>query len=145
MNPALLYLLISVALIGTELWIMQFSVFWFMFFGLGALVAALVSWAMPELSMVATTGVFLLASVVISIGLYPVLRKWQRQPSPIAGNDAIGQSAEVTETIAADKPGRVIWSGAEWPAQIADGEATLDVGTTVVIRKIAGIRLIVGR
>ena len=145
MSPALLYLLIAVALIGTELLIMQFSVFWFMFFGLGALVAALTSWAMPELSMFVVTAVFLIASLVLSIGLYPVFRKWQNQPAPIAGNDAIGQTAKVVEAISDENPGKVSWSGVDWPAEIIDGEDSLDIGESVTIKKLEGIRLIVSR
>ena len=145
MTPAFMYLLIAVALIGTELLIMQFSVFWFMFFGLGALVASVVSWLLPELTLVSVTAVFLIASVAFAIGLFPYLKRWQNQPAPIAGNDAIGQSVEVTQAISAEKSGKVMWSGVEWPAQIVDGEPALEVGATVKIRKIAGIRLIVSR
>lgn len=145
MTPAYLYLFVAVALIGTELLIMQFSVFWFLFFGLGALVASIASWALPELSWFAATAIFLGSSLAISALLYPMLKKWQDQPSPIAGNDAIGQSTEVIEAISANKSGKVMWSGVEWPAQVEDSNESFEVGESAAIRKIEGIRLIVGR
>lgn len=145
MSPALFYLLLAVALIGLELLIMQLSVFWFMFIGLGALLTSLVGWIYPEMSWVSATGLFLLASLVISLALYRPLKRWQDKPGPMPGNDAIGQAAEVTEAITNDKAGKVLWSGTEWPAELADNEAAADTGEQVVIRELEGIRLIVGR
>lgn len=145
MSPALIYLLVAVALIATELLIMQFSVFWFMFFGIGALITSIICWFMPDLSWTFSLTIFAVASTLVSLGLYPALKRWQTKPAPIAGNDAIGQSAKVIEAIEADKPGKVEWSGTDWAAELADNEASLAVGDTVVIRKLEGIRLFVGR
>ncbi len=145
MTPALVYLIIAVALIGTELLIMQFSVFWFMFFGLGALLTSLICWFVPELSMASATTVFFFASLIVSAALYPILRKWQNQPGRVAGNDVIGQTATVTQSISVGRNGKVSWSGTDWPAQSAEGEDLMDVGETVKIFKLEGIRLIVGR
>lgn len=145
MTPAFLYLLIAVALIGAELLIMQFSVFWFLFFGLGALITSLICWVAPELSWFSSTLIFIVASLLVSLVLYPILRRWQNKPSPIAGNDAIGQSGVVLEAITSDKQGKVNWSGSEWPAQLADGEQDFAVGDTAIIKQLEGIRLIVGR
>lgn len=145
MSPALFYLFLALGLIGAELLILQFTVFWFFFFGVAALLTSIMCWILPELSWVAATATFLLASIVVSAGLYPMLKKWQNKPAPIAGNDAIGQSAKVVEEIQADRQGKVLWSGTEWPAQLADGQDSLQVGDKVVIRKLEGIRLIVGR
>lgn len=144
MTPALFYLLLALGLIGTELLIMQLSVFWFLFVGLGALAASLSAWLIPSMSWVAVTSVFLVSTIIFSALLYPRLKKWQSKPAPIAGNDAIGQSTTVIEAISADNPGKVIWSGTEWPAQVASGEADLKVGDSAVIRDMRGIRLIVG-
>jgi len=145
MTPAMFYLVVAVALISTELLIMQFSVFWFLFFGIGALVTSLIAWLVPDISWFASTLLFLVASVGVSALIYPKLRKWQNKASPIAGNDAIGQNAEVIEAITQQKNGKVIWSGTDWPAQLAAGEAEFNVGDTAKILKLKGIRLIVGR
>ncbi|NND82780.1 MAG: NfeD family protein [Gammaproteobacteria bacterium] len=144
MTPALFYLLLALALIGMELLIMQLSVFWFLFIGLGALVAALAGWVMPELSWTAVTALFLVSSIVISVALYRPLMRWQNKPAPIAGNDAIGQTVKVVQAISADSEGKVQWSGTDWPARLAAGEEPLAEGQSAVIRKLEGIRLIVG-
>lgn len=143
-SPAIFYLGLAVALIGAELVILQLSVFWFLFFGIGALVAALVSWLIP-LSWLASTSVFFVASLFVAVVLYPLLRKWQNKPSPIAGNDAIGQRVKVIQAVSREKNGKVLWSGSEWNAQLAEGEDELQVGDAGVIVKLEGIRLFVGR
>ena len=145
MEPALFFLLLGLAFIGIELLIMQFSVFWFLFFGLGALISSTVSWLMPELSWTASSTVFLIASIVVSVALYPLIKKWQDKPSAIAGNDAIGQTVSVIEAVTAEKSGRVSWSGSDWAAELADGESPFEAGTTAKIQKLEGIRLFVGR
>lgn len=145
MTPALFYLFVAVGLIGTELLIMQFSVFWFLFFGLGALVTSVVAWLAPELSWFLATLLFLIASLGVSAVLYPMLRKWQDKPSPIAGNDAIGQKVKVIEAISSQVRGKVLWSGSEWPAEVDNSEDSFAKGDSAVIRKLEGIRLIVGK
>lgn len=145
MTPALLFLIIAFGLIATELLIMQFSVFWFLFFGIGAFVTSLLCWLMPEISITLAIGVFVVASLITAAILFPPLKRWQQKPSPLPGNDAIGQKAKVIEAITEGGTGKVVWSGTEWPAQIDSGETALAVGETATIRKLEGIRLIVGR
>jgi membrane protein implicated in regulation of membrane protease activity len=145
MTPAIIFLIIAAILIGTELLIMQFSVFWLMFFGLGALLTSAVCWLMPDLSMAAAVSVFFVSSVVVSGVLYPMLKKWQNKPAPLAGNDAIGKSAIVVGSIPAGGTGKVSWSGVDWSAENAEPSHAFDAGDTVTIQKLEGIRLIVGR
>ena len=145
MSPAMFYLIVAVVLIGAELVIMQFSVFWFLFFGIGALITSIVGWALPDLSWITLTVIFLGASIAITLALYPMLRKWQNKPAPIAGNDAIGQRVKVTKPISADNQGEVTWSGSKWPAQVDNTSDTFEAGDTAVIRRLEGIRLIVGK
>jgi membrane protein implicated in regulation of membrane protease activity len=145
MTPAILYLLIAVGLIGTELLIMQLTVFWFLFFGLGAIITALLCWFMPELSWFWSTMVFLLSSIGVSAALFPIFRKMQSGPSPLSGNDAIGQTAKVSKDISSNEPGKVIWSGTEWPAQTQNEQDSFAVGETVIIRELEGIRIIVSK
>lgn len=144
-SPAVFYLIVAVALIGAELVIMQFSAFWFLFFGLGALVASVVGWVVPDLSWFASTVIFLVASIAIALALYPMLKKWQNKPAPIAGNDAIGQNVKVLKVISAESQGTVTWSGSKWPAQVDNADDVFNAGDTAVIRRIEGIRLIVGK
>ena len=144
-SPSMFYLLMAVVLIGAELLIMQFSVFWFLFFGTGAAIASIVGWFYPEISWAWSTGLFLIASLATAGLLYPPLRKWQSKPGEIAGNDAIGQSVKVIEPILPDQEGKVLWSGADWPAKLAEGESAIEVGQNAVIKKLEGIRLFVGK
>ncbi len=144
MSPAFMFLLIALGLVATELLIMQFSVFWFLFFGIGALVTSLVCWLLPELGWTAAWGLFFVSSLLTSFVLFRPLRRWQAQPSPLAGNDAIGQIGDVIEAIEAGGEGKVSWSGAEWPARAESGE-TFAVGDKATIRALDGISLIVGR
>jgi membrane protein implicated in regulation of membrane protease activity len=145
MAPAFFFLLLALALIGTELLIMQLSVFWFLFIGLGALIASLAAWLIPEMSWSVATGIFIVSSVLVSAVLYPFLKKWQDQPAVIPGNDAIGQKVKVIAAISTDKDGRVSWSGTDWSAQLAEGEAAFELGESAIIRRLTGIHLIVGR
>lgn len=145
MSPAMFYLIVAVALIGAELIIMQFSVFWFLFFGIGALVASIAAGVLPDLSWLASTVIFLIASISTALAFYPMLKKWQNKPAPIAGNDAIGQKVKVLKDISAHNQGEVTWSGSKWPAQVDNADDEFNVGDTAVIRRLEGIRLIVGK
>ena len=145
MSPAMFYLVVAVALIGAELIIMQFSVFWFLFFGIGALIASLVGWVYPDLSWTWSTGIFLVGSLATAALLFRPLKKWQAAPGAIAGNDAIGQSVKVIESITLEGEGKVLWSGSDWPAKLAEGEEAIGSGEHAVIKKLEGIRLIVGK
>ena len=143
-SPAVFYLGLAVALIGAELLIMQLSVFWFLFFGVGALIVAIASWFIP-LTWFASTSLFLLSSLLIALLLYPALRKWQNRPAPLAGNDAIGQRVNVLQAIGQTSGGKVQWSGSDWNAELAEGEDDILAGDAAVIVKVEGIRLFVKR
>lgn len=144
-TPAVLFLLIAVVFIATELLVMQFSIFWFFIMGLGALAASLVAWLFPGLSWTVVTGLFVVMSAASAGVLLPILKRWQKKPAVLAGHDAIGQEVEVLQTVSATSSGRVMWSGAEWPARTVSGEADFQIGDTVIIRQVEGITLIVGR
>ncbi len=146
MSPVTFYLVVAVVLISAELLVMQFSVFWFLFFGVGALLAALAGWLIPEAGWYLTTGVFLLGSIATAALFFPPLRKWQKKPGVIAGNDAIGQRVKIIEPITATSEGKVEWSGSDWPARLHDdNDGDLAEGDMAVIKKLEGIRLFVGR
>lgn len=141
LSPFAFYLTVAVALIAAELLIFQLSVFWFLFIGFGALISAVVAWFFPEASWLITTSVFVASSLVISLVLYPPLKKWQQKPSAIAGNDAIGQTVEVVVAVTSDKSGEVTWSGTRWGAALANGSQPLSVGDIGIITGMEGIML----
>ena len=140
-SPFAFYLTVGVALLAAELLIFQLSVFWLLFIGIGALIAALTAWFIPEASWLLTTSVFVIASIIVSFLLYKPLKKWQDKPGVIAGNDAIGQSAEVLDAVSADKDGKVSWSGTDWRAELSAGSEPLNEGDTAIIDSAEGIKL----
>ena len=142
-DPFFFYVIVAVSLLATELLVFQLSVFWLLFIGLGALVAALTAWFVPDASWLLTTSVFIIASAVISLLLYRPLKKWQNKPSIIAGNDAVGQSVKVLSLITKDQAGIVTWSGTDWHADLAAGSSDLEPGNTAKIVSMEGIRLTV--
>ena len=140
-SPLFVYLIIAVILIAVELVVFQFSFFWTFFIGLGALVATLVAYFFPSASWLTITSVFVVASFAISLLLYKPLKNWQNKPGRIAGNNAIGQKVDVIEPVTADKPGKVLWSGTDWKAELAPGSEEIHEGDQAVITGMEGIRL----
>ena len=84
MTPFTLFFALAVLLLAVELLVLQFSVFWVAFFGLGALVAAIAAHFLPGLSWGGTTAVFVVASAVICAALFKPLRTWQSGPAATA-------------------------------------------------------------
>lgn len=143
-DPTLFFLTLAVALIAFEIAVMQFSTFWFFYIGLGAAMTALLLWMMPDLGWIGAMGIFVVATVVITLLLNKPLRKWQQQPGAIAGNDAVGQSVDVLQDISLEKPGKVSWSGSEWHAELApSSSSSLKQGERAKIADMHGITLVV--
>ena len=143
-TPFWLFLILGVVLLATELLVFQFTTFWLFFIGLGALVAAAFAWGVGGSSMLVTTGVFVVASALITAVLYAPIRKWQNTPGPISDNNAVGQKVVVKSTISPVSGGTVSWSGSEWQAELVEGsERELVAGQTARVVSVEGIRLIV--
>ncbi len=143
-NPFWLFLVVGVALVSIELVVFQFSTFWLLFIGLGALVAASYAWLVSDASYLSTTAVFVVASVAITAILFAPIRRWQNKPSAMPDHDAIGQRVVVDEAISAGQAGMVSWSGTDWQAELADGNTdTLAVGDSAEVVAVRGIRLFV--
>ena len=85
MNPYTFYLTLGLVFLAAEILIFQLSFFWFLFVGLGALVAAAVGYFVPGASWLLTTSVFVVASTIIFFVLYRPLRKWQKKTRPHCG------------------------------------------------------------
>lgn len=143
MTLSLMFLMIGFGFIAIELLLMQFSVFWFLFFGVGALIASALSWFMPGLSWVVITTVFMVSTALVGVLLYPKLKAWQNKPAPIQGNDALGQTVKVVRQITSSQAGAVTWSGAEWAAETDQKDAVFEPGESAAISRLEGIRLFV--
>lgn len=144
LTPFWLFLIVGVVLLATELLVFQFTTFWLFFIGLGALVAAAFAWISGGSGMLVTTGVFIVASAGITALLYAPIRKWQKSPSDISDNNAIGQKVVVKSAITTASAGTVSWSGSEWQAELAEGSTKeLSAGQSAYVVQVEGIRLIV--
>jgi membrane protein implicated in regulation of membrane protease activity len=144
LSPFLFFLILGVALLALELVIFQFSSFWLFFIGIGSLVAALWAWLAPGSGLPTLLAVFVIASVAVTALLLQPLRRWQSQPTGLEDNNAIGQRVKVISTISPGQPGKVFWSGSDWPADLADGEQqSLAAGSHATVVKVSGIRLLV--
>ncbi len=144
MNPFWLFLIIGVGLLAVELLVFQFTTFWLFFVGIGALIAAAFAWLAGDASYLSTTLVFLVASAVVTAVLFVPIRKWQKQPSAIADNNAIGQRVKVKQAISTEPGGIVSWSGSDWQAELATGQVEpLSVGDNARVVSIEGIKLYV--
>ncbi len=142
MNPFWIFLFAGVSLLAVEMLVFQFTTFWLFFIGIGALIAAAFAWLMGDASFLITTLVFLVASAIVTAVLYAPLRRWQKQPSGISGNNAVGQRVTVTSKVTRESPGVVVWSGSDWQAELAEGQyAEIEAGESARIVSVEGIRL----
>ncbi len=130
---ATVWAVIGFVLVLAEFAVPQFVVF---FFGLGALINALLVAVVPGLSGRFPLQLALwVATSTLSLAL---LRRWaarwfrgeKRDAIEEASHDA-GEIATVVEKIAAGKPGRIRHKGTTWQAIAYD--ETIDVGDTVTI------------
>tara|TARA_R110002073_G_scaffold172546_2_gene329665 strand:+ start:79 stop:525 length:447 start_codon:yes stop_codon:yes gene_type:complete len=142
-DPVNFFFVLGIALIVFELAVMQLTTFWFLYVGLGALITALILWILPSASWVAGVTLFVIATAVVTLAINRPLRRWQNKPGAIAGNDAVGQTVEVIETISADNPGKVRWSGTEWDAELEEGADTIAADSKATIVAMHDITLTV--
>ncbi len=144
LNPFWLFLIIGIALIATEVLVFQFTAFWLFFIGLGSLVAAGYAFLSADVTYTATLIVFLVASVAFTILFFAPIRRWQKKPSAMSGNNAVGQQVTIKESVGPSRRGTVSWSGSDWQAELAQGEsATLSVGDAATVVSVEGIRLLI--
>ncbi len=141
MTPFLFFLLLGVILITIELLVLGLSAFWFLFIGFGALIASLYGFFMGGDTWLSSSVIFVFSSLIISLGLYTPLRRWQSTSSQLPGNDALGQIVETVSWNEESQTGKVIWSGTEWDAEALNkGDALLKTDT-MKIAALSGIHL----
>jgi len=142
LNPFWLFLVLGVTLIATEVLVFQFTAFWLFFIGLGSLVAAGYAWLSGDVTYTATLSVFLIASVAFTALFFAPIRRWQKKPSAMSGNNAVGQQVTIKKPVGPTTRGTVSWSGSDWPAELAPGEsATLNIDEAATVVSVVGIRL----
>ena len=143
-SPVTFFLVLGISAILIEVVLLHLTTFWLLFLGIASLLAALFVFIFPQWGWLGGTIVFGVSLVGTVFLLHRPLKRWQAAPSPMEGNDAIGQIAEVSNAISPQSPGKVSWSGTEWQAELVDGEsAQVEPGDKVTIKQVAGITLFV--
>ena len=130
-DPALYWLIIGVMLFFLELALPGFILF---FFGLAALVTAVVAWLTP-LGIAWQLGIFIVSSVVSLMTLRDVIQKNIFKPKDVAAGEepdedvllaAPGDRAVVGIAISPPAEGRINYAGTSWRAtadeKIEEGE-----------------------
>lgn len=119
------------------------ATFFFLPFGIGALVAGIA--AALGWSVNVEWILFVVVSVVVFAGMWPLARRLEQADGEQEGVGAtrwVGQEARVVEAIAENGYGTVRLEREVWRAESMTGEP-VRAGTAVLVTKIAGTRLIV--
>lgn len=133
-----IWAIIGVVLLITEIFAVSF---FFMFFGVGALVTSLTIFLDITPDLISQLVVFVAVTVVSTL----LFRKQLREGLSRSGDnyeEMIEEHALVTETIEENSAGRVFFRGASWMAVTSNG-STIAKDAKVVIKKVDGIKLIV--
>ena len=131
-------------LILAELVVPSFTIFWF---GLGALLMALLVWLLPDLSLSLQMVVWAIGSGLFALAWFRLLRPMMtdRTKAGIAREAVLGETGQVIQEPQAERRGRVrfttpVLGDDEWEF-ICD--VPVDLGDRVVITEISGNTLIV--
>ena len=139
LTPAVVWLIILVVLIITELMTLGLTTIWF---GAGALAAIAV--ALPGGPVWLQILVFTVVSLVLLFSTRPLAVKYfNKNRTKTNVESLIGREGVVKKEIdnLAGK-GQVVIGGMEWTVRAA-GNAAIPEGTIVVIRAVSGVKLIV--
>ena len=133
LDPSFLWALAGFFLIGAEFFVPGLVI---IFFGLGALVTALLSAVVPGLDTgYAMQAVIWMASSVASLvslrRTFGRIFKGKLLPDKRMEEGPMGDTAVVIQSISPDKPGRVKYQGTSWSA--VSYTETLDPGEEVTI------------
>lgn len=143
-SPAFWWTLVGVVLMICEFAVPGLILF---FFGVGALVTALVAQFLP-LSLTLQLTVFVVASLVSLFGLRRFLKTiFMGRSTAVNADDSVsdgmvGEEAEVIEPVGMNSPGKVLLHGTAWKAE---SEETLEAGQVVVVVNQRSLTLIVKR
>jgi membrane protein implicated in regulation of membrane protease activity len=134
------------AITGIILMICEFAVpgLILFFFGLGALITALLSWLFP-LSLTVQVAVFVAASLVSLFGLRRLLKPVFTGRSTATSGDALvetlaGEEGTVSAAIGPGSPGKVRLHGTDWKAE---ADEVLEVGRSVTVVSQRSLTLVV--
>ncbi|MEG0216164.1 MAG: NfeD family protein [Hungatella sp.] len=136
------WLIAFVILIGIELATMALTTIWF---AGGALIAFIVSLFGAEIEI--QLAAFVLVSFVLLFFTRPLAAKYFNNHTIKTNTDSlIGRSAKITTQISnAEGTGAATVGGQEWTARALRESDIYQVGETVIIREIRGVKLMVSK
>lgn len=136
----LIWLVAGILLVAGEVLAGEFVL---LMLGGGALVAAAGA-AIFDLGLLGSTLVFAVASVLLLLGVRPVLKRRVQQVESYVGHPEaiLGSSALVLRRVDGHD-GRVKIAGAEWSARSFDGVQVIEPGEHVTVVKIEGATALV--
>ncbi len=125
---------------GAELATLQLVSIWFAVGALGAIIASLLG-AGIEIQLV----IFVAISLILLILVKPATsRIMKKNVTKTNADSLIGQTGKATSLINnLNGYGTVVVRGQEWTAASLDDHVVIEAGTSVIIRKISGVKLIV--
>lgn len=125
-----------------EIFTISFLLFWP---GVGAFLAFLTSLILPD-NLVAQIIVFAVSTVLMIMFTKPLVNRIfkNKSDSTMNNNAVIGKKGIVVKAITADNPiGQVKVNGELWSAIKDENTKYLNVGDSVIIEKIDGVKLLV--
>ena len=137
-----IWLIIAGVCFVIEMLTVGFFVFWF---GIGALLTMLVSLISPNNWLLQST-VFIISSTLLIFLTKPLVDKFTKKDKKVATNafSIIGKKGIVIKKMDNASPiGQVKVNGELWSAIKSDKDKTINVGESVIIEKIDGVKLLV--
>jgi membrane protein implicated in regulation of membrane protease activity len=138
------WLVFGMLLILAEIFIPSFTVFWF---GLGAIIVALILWLLPDMAVSWQLFIWAIASIVFTVLWFKFLKPLMtdRTKAGISREAILGESGQVIRPPGAGRRGTVrfttpLLGSDEWPFIC---EQAVDSGDRVFVKDISGNTLIV--
>lgn len=140
-NPYIvLWLVVIIAFVVTELSTVTLTSIWFAAGGLAALLVAMLN---------GNFFIQIIAFLVVAFGLLAGTRSWARRyletkKQSTNADRAIGEEVRLTERVSnLDRTGRAIVHGQDWAVRSADDNVIIEKGELVKVLQISGVKLIV--
>ena len=139
LSAAVIWLIIAAVCGIIEAATMGLTTIWFTG---GAIIASIV--AMAKFSLPIQIIVFLIVSILLIYFTRPLAKKRLNIGNEKTNVDAlVGREAMVTETIEPFGSGQAKVDGLVWSAIAKDSHTTIQKGTTVIIDRVEGVKLVV--
>lgn len=139
LSAAVIWLIIAAVSGIIEAATMGLTTIWFTG---GAIIASIV--AMAKFSLPIQIIVFLIVSILLIYFTRPLAKKRLKIGNEKTNVDAlVGREAMVTETIEPFGSGQAKVDGLVWSAIAKDSHTTIQKGTTVIIDRVEGVKLVV--